>query len=290
MDSSVNTLTYINFINSKGQMAGYALPNNTQKTAILWNSANPLDYVLVGNNKNIPSNIGTFGLDVNESGQVLLSGIGTNGVWFSALYTDENNVKLLPIFQGWTDVSATRMNDLGQIVGVASDASNKAHAILWDKDGSIIDLNAIAAASGWYLTSANGINNEGQIITQGHMLDANGHAMAAQAVLLSPTPTPITSQVNVATTGLIYSRASKHFTGTMTVTNISQSAITGTLVVQLNNLASGVTLVNATGTSNGTPYINQAASLNPGASISIPLVFSDPSTVLITFDTTIGLQ
>lgn len=93
----------------------------------------------------------------------------------------------------------------------------------------------------------------------------------------------ITPQVLVSTTGFIYSRASKLYTGTMTVTNPGTNPIAGPIAVSLNNLASGVTLSNAGGQYNGFPYVYQNLSLSPGASISFPMQFSNPSNARIDF-------
>jgi hypothetical protein len=50
----------------------------------------------------------------------------------------------------------------------------------------------------------------------------------------------------------------------------------------LGNLTSGVTLDNATGASgSGAPYVTLAGSLSPGASVSVPLTFSNPARAVI---------
>jgi predicted phosphodiesterase len=97
--------------------------------------------------------------------------------------------------------------------------------------------------------------------------------------------TPVPLQVDMATSGLVFNRATRLYNGTMTVTNTSQATISGQVSVWLNSLTSGVTLANASGTLNGTPYINQTLpqALTPGASITIPLSFSNPANAKINF-------
>jgi len=113
----------------------------------------------------------------------------------------------------------------------------------------------------------------------GHAQNLNPAGTAITASQL----TDITPQVLVSTTGFIYSRASKLYTGTMTVTNPGTNPITGPIAVSLNNLSSGVTLSNASGQYNGFPYVYQNLSLLSGGSISFPLQFSNPSNALIGF-------
>ena len=63
------------------------------------------------------------------------------------------------------------------------------------------------------------------------------------------------------------------------------AAVAGTILVELLNLTPGVTLVNATGTSGGTPFIvvPGTGSLAPGQSVSATVQFRDPSNALINF-------
>lgn len=91
----------------------------------------------------------------------------------------------------------------------------------------------------------------------------------------------------VATTasGLAYSRATKLFTGTVTVKNNGTSAIAGPFQVLLTGLTQGAALANATGAFAGSPYITVAgtSSIGPGASVSVPVRFGNPSMAAIHF-------
>jgi hypothetical protein len=97
------------------------------------------------------------------------------------------------------------------------------------------------------------------------------------------TPQPL--QVDVASSTMVYSRATKTYNGILTITNSSQAPIDGQVSVTLSNLTAGVTLLNASGADYGTPYIMQglAQALIPGASIAIPVSFSNPTNAKINF-------
>jgi len=97
------------------------------------------------------------------------------------------------------------------------------------------------------------------------------------------TPAPL--QMGVTSSGFVYNRTSKLYTGTLTVTNTSQNTISGAFSVTLNNLTSGVTLVNPSGLDNGFPYLvqNLAQPLAPGASVAIPLSFNNTANAKINF-------
>jgi len=93
----------------------------------------------------------------------------------------------------------------------------------------------------------------------------------------------VSSDVRVTSTGLLYSRVTRTFDGTMTVTNISGQALTGPMQIVLTDLKAGITLANATGTFNGSPFITVpgVTTLKPGQSASVALQFSDPSNAMI---------
>jgi len=91
-------------------------------------------------------------------------------------------------------------------------------------------------------------------------------------------------QVETTSTSFDYSRYSGLHTGTVTLTNTSHNPITDPVAVALESLTSGVTLVNAAGLHNGAPYVAiDNDGLAPGASLTIPVQFSNPSRVSIKF-------
>ncbi len=77
---------------------------------------------------------------------------------------------------------AFAINDVNQVVGVSTGTG----AFLWDSTHGIQNLSHLLApsSSGWTILSANGINNNGQIVGLGQL---GGQQFA---VLLTPTPEP----------------------------------------------------------------------------------------------------
>jgi hypothetical protein len=95
------------------------------------------------------------------------------------------------------------------------------------------------------------------------------------------------AQVRTTASGLAYSRVTKTFNGTVTITNTSGTTLTTPSAFQLvlNSLPAGVTLSNSMGTFNQCPYITIPAltSLVPGQSVTVAVQFSNPSDALIDF-------
>ncbi len=96
-------------------------------------------------------------------------------------------------------------------------------------------------------------------------------------------PVASSSQVSTIASGLGYSRVSQTFNGTVTVKNISASAISGPLQIVFFGMPAGVTLVNATGNLSGTPFLTApaVASLAPGQSVAVSVQFKNPSNAAI---------
>jgi hypothetical protein len=93
------------------------------------------------------------------------------------------------------------------------------------------------------------------------------------------------NQIVVTASGLAYSRVTKAFGGTVTIKNISGSAITGPFQIVFNSLTAGVTLANATSTFGGWSYITvpSVANLSPGQSATVAVQFTNPSNAIIQF-------
>ena len=98
------------------------------------------------------------------------------------------------------------------------------------------------------------------------------------AVLKSAAgPLDVSGSVKLTQVGATLNRATGKYVGSVTVTNTSGAALAGPLQLKLGNLTTGVTLDNATGTDGGAPYVTVTSPLNPGATISVPLTFSNPA-------------
>jgi len=96
---------------------------------------------------------------------------------------------------------------------------------------------------------------------------------------------PVVPSTEVATTasGLAYSRVSQTFNGTVTLRNISGSAISGPLQIVFFGMPATVTLVNATANLSGTPYLTvpAVASPAPGQSVTVNVQVKNPSNVTL---------
>jgi exopolysaccharide biosynthesis protein len=94
---------------------------------------------------------------------------------------------------------------------------------------------------------------------------------------------PVSNLFSTTTSSFIFNRATRLYMGNLTITNNGPD-FTGTLDVALNNLTNGVILTNAIGQRNNAPYLNVTSSgLVTGASITIPLSFSNPANAKINF-------
>jgi len=117
---------------------------------------------------------------------------------------------------------------------------------------------------------------------------ASDHDPVVLSLNLQGAPLDVTASVRSAATGLVLVRATGRWSSTLTVTNTGATALTGPLQIALKSLPVGVTLVNASGSQGGAPYITAAvANLAPGASISVPLSFTRSGTNAITYTTTV---
>jgi predicted extracellular nuclease len=94
----------------------------------------------------------------------------------------------------------------------------------------------------------------------------------------APSNTDVTSSVSITSTGLSYSRSTKQFSGTLTITNTSGSALAAPLQLVLSGLPAGDTLANATGIGAAGPYITAipSGSLAPGASVQVTIRIGAP--------------
>jgi hypothetical protein len=96
----------------------------------------------------------------------------------------------------------------------------------------------------------------------------------------------VSSQVTVTHTGFVRNRTTGVYAGTMMVQNTGSGPLSGPIHVVLTSLPGGVTMVNSTGTRNGSPYITllpAGQTLAPGASAAVSVQFQNPSAGFISF-------
>ena len=100
--------------------------------------------------------------------------------------------------------------------------------------------------------------------------------------LIAPLLLDITRQTTVRRSALIFDSATEIYSGTLRLTNVSKAAVAAPLQVRLDGLPAGVTLVNASGYTTA-PYITLSSGLDARSSITLPLQFSNPAQVPLTY-------
>ena len=117
---------------------------------------------------------------------------------------------------------------------------------------------------------------------------ASDHDPVVVSLNLAPSFVDATSSFKVTQSGLSVNRFTSKYTGTLSFTNTSGSAIAGPFQVKLVNLTSGVTLDSKTGLHDGAPYITVSnGTIAPGATVTVTTTFSNPSKVSIFYTTKI---
>lgn len=103
---------------------------------------------------------------INDAGVVVgwsysTTGSCTTGCGF--IYDSINGMRTLPKLSS-ARAEAKSVNLAGDAVGVSTNSSNSRRAVLWN-NSRVIDLNSrIPATSGWALSDASAINDNGQIV------------------------------------------------------------------------------------------------------------------------------
>lgn len=115
--------------------------------------------------------------------------------------------------------------------------------------------------------------------TGGITITASSDTTNYELGITTPPTQLYEDQISTTGSGLAYSRVSKMFVGTMTITNVSENTITGPFQIVLDSLTTGITLSNSTGSFGGWPYltIQNVTSLEPGQSATVNVRFSNPT-------------
>ena len=165
-------------INNNGQVVGHSPTAAGDHHAFLYSNGSMQDLGAIFFHSRASA--------INNSGQVVGSSYTRGGNWHAFLYEGGSMQDLGTL--GGAMSNANDINNVGQIVGKAltETSGNHMHAFLYS-DGVMWDLqDMIDPASGWTLTEANAINENGWIVGSG-MLD--GHS-GGRAFLLTPIPEP----------------------------------------------------------------------------------------------------
>jgi hypothetical protein len=157
---------------------------------------------------------------------------------------------------------------------------NGTNSLTLTGSGTFTFSTALPSGASYNVTVGTQPTGETCAVTSG-----TGTVAAANVTSVAVTCAAPVTQVTVSASGLLYSRVTKLFSGTVTIKNAGPSTVAGPFNVVLTGLPSGVALVNPTGSFNGSPYITlpSVTSLAAGQSTTITLSFTDPSMTKITF-------
>lgn len=265
-------------VNSSNQVVGWADLPSGDIHAFAYNVSTgaTADLGTLGGSNSIAFSINSSGLIVGES-DVTTSSFHAFQTPFGTPLSGASNLGTF----GGSNSGANSVNDAGEVVGGAELSSGLPDPFIYDPVNGLRDLsNLIPANSGWVLDEAQGISRLGHIVGFGYLNDVQ------ELFLLVPNAQVVpSSELLVTSSGLAYSRVSKTFNGTVTVTNIGTTPINGPLELVLTSLTTGVTLANATGTFEGNSYIaiTLAGALGAGQSATLPVQFKNPSNAAINF-------
>ncbi len=124
--------------------------------------------------------------------------------------------------------------------------------------------------------------------TLGKMLAIYGVKVSGSAKNAAPTFVDGTSGFSMLRSGLTWNRITNKYTASIMLTNTSGTTLTGPFQLAFSHLTAGVTIDNASGMHEGVPYITAAAgSLAPGASLTVPVTYSNPNRVTIAYTNSI---
>ncbi len=201
---SLGGLSSARRMNDSGQAVGYYIGSDSKQHAFIWSQATGMqDLGVVAN--------GSKANGINNLGQVVGESAGGFGSFYWSTATGSVN---LQTFGPSRRIYAYDINSKGQIVGYGSPAPGTGdRAVLWDNYTSApIDLNSLfpdLIASGWILSEATGINDNGQIT--GWMRQTSGSAL--HAFVLTPVPLPpalLLFGSGLAGLGIFRRRCGKH--------------------------------------------------------------------------------
>jgi hypothetical protein len=118
-----------------------------------------------------------------------------------------------------------------------------------------------------------------------HAQDAAGNLATASFTVTVTAPMPEAPSLTITRGGYLLNRRTNLVTQQVTLTNSSAQPVTGQIFLILDALSGNTTLVNASGSTGGRPYLAVPNdSLAPGSSVSVTLQFANPASGGITYD------
>ncbi len=158
-------------LNNRDQIVGTSGLGSPYNHGVLWVEGIPYDLGVL-----LPDDTGTWAVSINNDGDI--AGVSSNSdfslmngvVWY------DRKIHRLPSLPGAFFTEPNCINDRGQIVGESGPHWwSTFHAVLWEH-GKINDLGTLGGDS----SSANAINNQGQIVGQAQVGSGDWHASVWQ--------------------------------------------------------------------------------------------------------------
>ncbi len=132
------------------------------------------------------------------------------------------------------------------------------------------------------------LNDKPQDLYVNNAYRASDHDPVLVSLNLVGTFADVSGSFSVSKAGYTVNRSTGQYNGTLTITNTSGATVAGPVNVEVAGLPSGVTLINKSGVRNGVPYITlSSAAMAAGATVTVPVQFSNPAKVSLTYTTTI---
>ena len=138
-------------INDAGQVAGYTTTGQAvfcEANGLVRELTRPSGYISCGIH------------GINNAGDCVGYAEDASGNGCGVLWRADGTPVLLPALPGDYQCVAVDVNDSGQSVGVSRGQQDR--AVIWDRDGNVTDLAALAG--GWPWSMAVGVNNAGQVV------------------------------------------------------------------------------------------------------------------------------
>lgn len=161
------------------------------------------------------------------------------------------------------------------LTGVASPGATVLLTCTNRATGALTSVSVLVDAKGNWSYTLTGLTDD----TYDLDAQADGINSAVKTVTISllPTFTDVTSSITTTAYGLVFNRSTGKFAGNFVLTNSGGTALTAPLQLELDNLTTGVSLANASGSHVGAPFITLPGGLAPGASVTVPLLFNNPA-------------